>query len=373
MLNRGELQEQISRILAVAKAQGYNIQDVMPNEMLDQLQGVTEIKAARAYVKEIEGREKNLQAQVDKLLIKLKAKEEELTNQPEEFEALMVDLQQAQRQVDFHKGIADDATKRAERYQRKMVDAVEKQTIVDEAALKIERLEAELHNQQAAYLKLAKENAKIAELAEKQREQDQETIDEKNKQLDTLMSHANMVEAESEKFSETFTTLIDTMESEHCIATAAANEKALLLLQTDQLYSAVVSEITPLNRFFDRAVKVLGIYQLLFQALSDPYNHSITSLPRSLDVLMAGAVDDLDIYQNVHRALRAGNIAEEQVRVQLDGIAGNAGRMYSSLDGIKDDVAGFLSRLRSEPDAWWAMKGKFAGGIARKMKRFSIG
>lgn len=316
-------------------------------------------------------RENELQAQVNSLMIKLKEKEAEIADS--EFRATEVDLQQARRQIDFQKAIADDATKRAERYQAQLVNAIKKQAADNEATLKIERLEAQLHHQQIAYFKLVKENAKAAELAEKQREQDQKTIDEKNKQIDDLKSHANLVEAESEQFCSTYTTLIDTLESEHCSATAAANDKATRLLHTDRLYCAIVSEITPLNRFFNRAFNVLGIYQLLFQALSDPSNNAVMGLPSSLDVLMKGAADDLDIYQNVHEARQAGNVAEEQVRAELDGIAANAERMYDTLDSIRNDVEGFLSRLRSEPDAWRAIKGRFTRSIAGTMKRFSMG
>ncbi|CAO2652637.1 Nn.00g009200.m01.CDS01 [Neocucurbitaria sp. VM-36] len=373
MSSQTELLNQISTILAEARAQGYKIQDIMPEEVRTHFHGMEELEAAREYQMELEGRQKSLQAVNNDLLVKLTAKEKECSNKPEDLKALEVDLQQAQRQIDFHKEIADNATKRAERYQRKLADAMEKQATAEEAALKIKRLEASLKTQQVAYLSLVNENVKASELAEKQREHDRMMIDEKNKQLTAMTAYAGVVEAESAQFSESFTALIDTLESEHSSASAAVNDKTMLLCKTEKRYSAIVSEITPLNRFIDRTVNILRYYQVLFQTLSDPSNDSIMGLPYSLNSLMDGAADDLYIYQTVHQALQAGNIAEEQVRVQLDDIAGNVGHIYNSLDIIRGDVALFLSRLRNKPKAWGAMKVTFGGGIARKMKCLSIG
>lgn len=373
MTSQGELLKRMTTICAEAKAHGYKIQEVMPEEVQHQFHEMKELQAARDYIKEVEDRGKDLLARNKELLAKLTAKEAEHAIELEDFAALKVDLQQAQHGIDFHKEIADNATERAERYQRKLADAIEKQVTADKAGFEIDRLQAALHDQQVAYLSLVKENAKASELADQQRKQYQNMLDEKDKQIAALMCHAKSIETESDQFSETLTALIDAIESEHSSATAAVNDKTTLLCQTEKVYSAIVSEITPLRNFYDRTFAILSFYQSLLRKLSDPFDDSIKELPDSLNALMSGAADSLYIYEQVHQTLQTGNIAEEQVRVQLEGIAGNAGRVYKSLDCIKGDVAGFLSRLRREPDTWWEMKGKFALGVGKKMKRFSLG
>ncbi|KAJ4373394.1 hypothetical protein N0V83_003689 [Neocucurbitaria cava] len=373
MTSQGELLKRMSIICAEAKALGYKIQEVMPEEVQHQFHEMKELQAAQDYIKEVEGREQDLLARNKELLAKLTAKEAEHAIELEDFAALKVDLQQAQHGIDFHKEIADNATERAERYQRKLADVIEKQVKADEAGFEIDRLQAALRDQQVAYLSLSKENAKANELADQRRKQDQKMLDEKDKQIAALTCHAKSIETESDQFSETLTALVDALESEHSSATAAVNDKATLLCQTEKVYSAIVSEITPLRKFYDRTFAILAIYQSLFRTLSDPFNDSIKELPDSLDTLMSGAANDLYLYEQVHQALQTGNIAEEHVRVQLEGIAGIAGRIYKSLECINGDVAGFLSRLRREPDAWWEMKGKFALGVGKKMKRFSLG
>ncbi len=367
MSSPGDFQKQLSKILTSAKAQGYKPEEVLPDDMQYHSQVMKGLETARAYIKEVEGREKT--AQTDSLT--KRAKSIDIGDQSEEIEALKVDLQQAQHQIRYYKELAEHATERAERYQRKMAESLEQRNVDKDATKKIERLQAELRAQQAANLKLAKENKKAAELAQKQQKQDQETIQKQSEQLEALNLRVGEVEAESDEMSEAFTNLVDTLESENQSVTAAVNSKSNLLQQTDKIYSAIVSEVTPLSRFFHNIFHILGIYQFVFQTLSDPSSNSIMSLPDSLNLLMDSAADDLYIYNNIHRALQSGGVVEEKVRLQLDQLASNAGKIYNSLDSMKDDMDGFLRRLRSAPDAWMLMKGKF--GVVSKLKRFSTG
>ncbi|KAF1942968.1 hypothetical protein EJ02DRAFT_344448 [Clathrospora elynae] len=353
MSNRGGMQKQLSKILAEAQVQGYKIEDFIPGEMHGLFHGLTELKAAREYIKEVEGREIDLQAENNSLLAKIKAKEEEIENQPEEFKALKVDLQQAQRSIDYYRELVEDAHRRAERYQRNLQNAVKDQTASDEAAAKIERLQTELDQHQIAILKLQIENRKAAEIFDQLREQDAKVMADNSAKL-------AVVETESELFSETLTALIDTLETEHSSAAAAINDKSALLHKTEKLYNVIVSEVTPLNRFFSRTYEILAIYQALFQSLSDPHVLDIVSLPQQLDKLMDGASQDLDNYQGVHGLMLGdAGVAEEQVRLQLSGMALSAGDIFSSLQCIEGDVSGFLGRLHREPNTWLAMKTRF--------------
>jgi chromosome segregation ATPase len=337
--NLGDIQKQLSQILVEAKAQGHKIEDVIPEELQLQFQKMTELKAAREFIKDLESREKDLQAANATLRDKIKAKEAEIENQPAEFKALKVDLQQAHRHIDYYKELAEDSQRRAERYQRSLSNAVRDQIASEEAAAKISRLQTQLQQHQATILTLQEENRRAAETFDQLRTQDAQAMAANAAKLAEALSHASTVESESEQFSETFTTLIENLESEH---------------------NVIVSEVTPLNNFFRRAFSMLQIYQVLFQTLSDPSAPGIPVLPSQLESLMSAAALDLELYESVHSALReAEGVAQEQVREQLQGISGSAAEMLSSFGFIKGNVQMFLARLRRGPGTWAALKATF--------------
>jgi hypothetical protein len=370
MSSFGDMQKRLSHALAEARAQEYKIEEVITERMHDHFQKM-ELKAAREYIEEVEGREKDLQAENSNLLNKLKVKEDEMKDLLEDFKVKEVDLQQALRSINYYKGLAEDSQRRAQRYQRNLAVAVKDQVTSDEAIAKIERLQTQLKQHEATILKLQDENRKVAETFDQLRAQDAKAMEENEAKVAAILSHASAVETESEQFSETFTALIDTLESEHSAAAASLNDKTLLLHKTETLHNVIVSEVTPLNRFFDRTFSMLRIYQVLFQTLSDPYATGIAGLPQQLDALMVGAAVDLELYEGVHGVLCGfGGVAEEHVRLQLHGIWKSANSMLSSLQDIKADVASFLGRIQPEPNTWLAMKARF--GRAGKGKGVSI-
>jgi hypothetical protein len=366
------MQQQLSQLLTTAKAQGYKIEQVVPEELQVHLQEMIELKAAREFINELEGREQGLQAVNASLQQQLQAKQSEIDDQPAESKALQVDLQQAHRSIDYYKKLAEDSQRRAERYQRKLANAVRVQIGADEAAAKIERLQQQVEQQQATISSLQNENLNAAVLFDELRAHDAQIMSTNEAKLAEALSHASTVESESELFSETFTSLIDTLESEHSSAAASLNTKTALLCQQETLCNVLVSEVTPLSRFFTRAYSVLQIYQVLFQTLSDPESSGIASLPPQLDALIADASDDLEQYDGVHAALSGtGGVPEERVRAQLLGLSHSASDMLTSFQFIKHDVHAFLQRVKTEPSAWSALKEKF-GMLAGKSKRSSL-
>ncbi|KAF1829483.1 hypothetical protein BDW02DRAFT_573936 [Decorospora gaudefroyi] len=349
MSSLGDMQRQVSQVLGEAKAQGYKIEDVISEEMQDHFQVMAELKTAREYIREAESREQDLRVENASLFNKLKEKETEIEDQPAEFKALKVDLQQAHRSIDCYKLLADDSQRRAERYQHKLAVAIKDQVDSDALRTKVDRLQTELEQHQTTILRLQDENRKTAEM-----------FDSLQTKLVAVQAQASVVESESEEFSETFAALIDTLERENSSVAASLNNKTMLLQKTETLYNMVASEVTPLNSFCNRAVQMLRIYQGLFQHLSDTRAMDIADLPQKLDDLIAGAVVDLHLYEGIHDTLSGpGGVAEEKVRMELNGIFTSAGEMLGSFNRIKADVVTFLERLHSEPTTWFAMRAKF--------------
>jgi chromosome segregation ATPase len=290
---------------------------------------------------------------------------QEMSALREEFKALRVDLQQAQRRVDLYKGLADDSQTRAERYQRKLADAAKQQTATDEANETIERLQAELEDQQAITIKLSQEycaNNKIAEqkdaiIAEKevviativaythqlekeklQLEQDKvalkNTFEQETDKLKAAMADGEQVSAACES-------LIETLEQETHSATNAVNRNSLV-------NDAFMEQIAPLNRFYNHIYSVLSTYKGLFQKLSDPNFRIGANLSKSLDFGLDAALKELNSFQAVAKVSGDG-LAQGRVCMQVDNMAKTAGNMYVCLEDIRDNVLGFMSRLRNDP------------------------
>jgi predicted nucleic acid-binding Zn-ribbon protein len=367
MSTLGDMQKQLSQVMEEAKSQGYKIEDVIPQSMQNHFSEMSELTAAREYIGQMQARERDLEAGINALRAKLKEKEAEIDDQPAEFKALKIDLQQAHRSIDYYRDLSEDSRRRAERYQRDLSLTVKDQVAYNEVIAKIERLQNELNQYQTTIQRLQRENERAAETFALLRTQDARLIAVHEAQGAAILSHASQIENENEQFNQTFTTLIDNLESEVSSAAASVNDKTALLRQTEILHNAIFSEVAPLNRLFSRAFKMLQIYQRLFQLLSDPYASGVAGLPLELDPLMEGAQQDLYIYNEVHRTVGQGSrLAGEQVRMHLNGISKSASDILDSLNSIKTDVANFLARIKKEPGTWATLKAKF--GISGEKK-----
>ncbi|KAH6872704.1 hypothetical protein BKA58DRAFT_456292 [Alternaria rosae] len=375
MATLGDMKKQLSDIVANVKTKGYQIEDAIPDELRDHFKELSELKIAREFIREIQDREQDLQIHNNVLRAKIKEKEAEIDDQPAEFKALKVDLQQAHRQIEYYRELAEDSRRRAERYERELSLAVTDQAASDEVIARAERLQKELEQLRCTILQLQAENERAAETFTNLRAHDAAIIAANEAKFATILSHTSEVENESEQFSETFTTLIHNLESEVLSASASLNDKAALVQKTETLYNAIVSEAVPLDRFFSRAFRILNIYQILFQSLSDPNRSSTSSLPLELDPLMEGARQDLYVYEQVHQTMcEEPGLAGERARAHLNGIAKSANEMMQSFNSIKADVAMFLARLNREPGTWAAMRARFGGSSKKKGigKRFSM-
>jgi hypothetical protein len=348
-----------------SQTQGYKVEQVIPEELQVQFQEMTELKAAREFIKDLESREQDLLIQNANLSDKLRSKQDEIDNPPAEIESLKMDLQQAHRDIAFYKDLAQNA----ERYLRKLDSTVQAQVASDKAAATIERLQAHVEYQQTIIARLQSENFKQAQLFDQLHGGDMQVMAENNRKAAAALQESSWVEYESEQVTEVYDGLIDTIETSHADTTALLNTRTALLHHQETLYSGVVSEVTPLTRFFTRAFAVLQIYQVLFQTLSDPESSGFTSLPPQIDTLLSNAAEDLEQYVIVHAAL--SGIPEERVRNQLHELSGSANGMLSSFRYINRDVHPFLQRVKSNPIVRAALKAKSVSGSAAS-RRWSL-
>ncbi|KAH7066858.1 hypothetical protein BKA63DRAFT_480318 [Paraphoma chrysanthemicola] len=368
MSGRGSLQKQLSHIMSVAKAEGYRLEEIMPEEILDHFNKMTALKESKEYIKEVESREKDLLAENAGLSKQISLKEAEIDNLPEEFKALKIDLAQALRRCEYYEKLAEDSEIRLERSQHKLTELAKLRSATEDDARKMQRLESELVKHEAAVFKLLEQNRAMADLQDAQQELEQERVDERDARIAELIIHANTLEAEkleavelSDKVSETYDTLIQSLEEETLSAADKLNRHSVSLFQmvksNDQLYSTISSEIAPLTSFFHHASSIMGIYQNTIQHLVDPKCNTFADLPPSIDNTLDAANEDLLRFKEMSLALSNQGLAEEKVRDQVGDLAKLAADMYLMLEGMKSDLTGFLCRLRGDTPAWLASKG----------------
>jgi chromosome segregation ATPase len=344
-ISRSQLQQQLSDIFAAARSNGYQLDEIMPEDVKGQFKGWKKLKAARTCIQEVEAREKELQAANDKLLAELKEKQEELDCKPEETTYLELNVKQLNHQIEYYKKLAEDAHGRADRFHVRLQELTGIQKREDETATQIKHLEAVIQaydKMQASY------------------KQTLATKDEEIAHLTTNMQTIQNDKSAQDEITEACSSLIDTLEAETNRTAIQLNHHSLAMQHNEKQISAAVSELLPLNRFYDRAFAILRIFQLVFQRLADPRAVRITALPaRELDRLFRAADEDLYQYREIHRLMQVEGLAQDAMRLQVEMLGDHAARLHGSLGAMRKDTVGFLERITREPSVWRAMKARF--------------
>jgi phage-related minor tail protein len=375
MTSRGDISRQLSQLVAVINTQDFRFEDVMPDGMQIHFQEIVALKEARVYIKEVECREKELQASNASLLTQLEAKQAEIDDQPEEFKALVVDLQQSQRQIELYKGLADHHEARAERYQRRMEVACKAQTTALAEADKVERLERQLTDYGNSVHKLLQENCTLRDTHQTEHAKHLDIIEQKDAMIVTLINRVSQLEAEqlmadedSNEFNDQCYLLVDEIEQEATIAAEVVNSKSVKLFELqqshDQLCSAVASELAPLIQLYDHVCSIMEAFREIFRCLSDPHTRGVPQIPRSLDGMLDAANDQLFAYQRVSDDIHTQplvqkySLAQQMVIQQVDEIAKAAAHTCMGVEDFKEDISSFLDLLHKHPATWATAKGQ---------------
>ena len=344
-VSRRQLQQQLSDILAAAKSNGYKLEEVVPEEMKSQFSGLVQLKVARARIEEAEAREKKLQAANDKLTAELEEKQQELDCKPGEFTHLELNVKQLNHQIDYYKKLAEDAQSRANRYNSRLLELAAKQKREDDTTTQIQHLQA------------------VIQAYEKMHVSYKHTLSTKDKEIADLTTKMKTIETDKsamDEISEACSSLIDTLEAESNRTAIQLNHHSLAMQRNEKHISAAVSELLPLNRFYDRAFAILRLFQIVFQRLADPRSVRITSMPtRELNILFRAADEDLYQYCEVHKLMQVEGLAQDAMRLQIEMLADHAKRLHGSLGAMRQDTVGFLERIGREPSVWRALKARF--------------
>ncbi|KAL5116082.1 hypothetical protein ACEQ8H_005978 [Pleosporales sp. CAS-2024a] len=368
MPSLGEIKSQLSSLMVSIKAHNFNMEDAMPQEMLAHFHEMSAFTDARAHIKELEAKNEELTNKNGLLQSQLKAKQAEIDYQPAEHRALKVDLQQCELRVEFFKGISEHEQERADRFERKMKEALKSQEAANDDARRIQNLQQALTDGETMAFKLVEENRRLKDHYEAEHDKTLELIKEKEDMCFALRTYANRVEAEkaqadedSEQVNETLNALIDDLEEQTHSAAAEANSKSALFYSqrdfNDKLFSTIVSKLTPLERFYDHAIEILSIYQAIVKSFlkSDPSDAAF--ILSSLEQVMISANNQLSAYDSIstdarnEADLEKYGLAQEAAVSRLDGIAQGAKRMRSNWTTFSFELAALHKRQSKEHHA----------------------
>jgi hypothetical protein len=369
MSSLGDIQRQFSQLLTTIKAQDLKLEDAMPQEMQDHFQDMAALKDTREYIKEIEAKEKDLDAANATLKTQLQAKQAEIDDQPAEFKSLVVELQQVKHRVDYYKNLSEHEQVRAERCERKLKEVTKLQAAADDDARRIQCLQQDVADSEAATFKLLEQNRTLAGQHEAELERLTKLNDDKDNTIFVLRNMVHQLEAEktqvdqsSEEEMDTYGSLLDTLEQEKESASQIANSKTAMFysqqLFNDKLYATIASQLAPLNRFNDCVVDVLGAYQDMFDTFSDPSSLASARIPENVHILLDLADDHLGAYQDISAELQGnselGKYGEAQGAVvhQVNEIARSAAMQLDELNNLGKGVQAFLDRMRGASRPW---------------------
>lgn len=398
MVDRNGYQKQLAALVAVANAHNLRFDEILPNDLKAHVLETDELKRARKYIKELEEREKTLQAENDHLKKELSEKQMAIDNLPTEHEARKIELHQTQRQVEMYKTNSENSSKRADHYRKQLHDIVEQKQAAASAAEKIQNLNIQIEEQQAVIDKLVDDNRKSEVMSEYLRESDLKTLKRKDKQLakkdkmlaelrqqvkDAQSCHATSGDQWTDDTDDTKTLVgdmaedslvlqeqnIDLLQQNLALAhdnQALTDQYVMAKIQISemkaaydcsvaqhcksQLFAAAVSEIKTMNRFYTAAFAVLNNFATAFHATEADFP-SATYMSDQLNA----AQDALAGYVSVKQIVRAvtdglpTDADQVALYAELDSLGASAADSMSSLEVLSTGFWRFLNQLSDDP------------------------
>ncbi|KAJ4288508.1 hypothetical protein N0V90_011745 [Kalmusia sp. IMI 367209] len=361
-----DLKKRMAAILAEATAQNLNLNDVIPSEVQDHFHGVAALRDAKNLIADLEEEKKELMEKTSDLGKQLKEAQQALENIPADQKALKVDLDQANRSVEFYHKLMDAAELRANQYQDKLREALQKQNDVEEHQKKIEMLENGNQALQYSMKNLVKENEngkvisdqmlerkeeKIMALEKCVREKDK-VIMEKDETYEKLIEESSALEKQYER-------LVSMIDTSNCETANRLNITGVHLVAAERLQEAIFAQIQPIRHFYVCANDVLNIYKTVFQQLLNTTEQNVSRLPDRLWENLTAAATSCLVFHKLRDETKFQGVLETTQHMQLTEMVFSAEDMLNSLTAIADDVNQFLSKLDHQPHLWQLIRMKF--------------
>lgn len=362
----GDLRQRMTAVWQEAAISGYRLEDVIPEEMQDHFQNLTELRYAKEYIKDVEERETKLREEKDGLCKALEVEKKKVNELPDDHKQLQHDYKMVEKKAEFYKALMDRAEERANDYHARWQSAQKTQINSEATEMKITALDLENEQLRVNLMKKVQENQAVRDLFHELQARKEAALEEKNTQLTAKQIYITKMEAfyeeqekENDTLEEKYNGLVQDMENENEDCAAALNLKTERLRIAEKHKMAAVSEVKILAKYYQRALQILHIYRSTFQQLLSLDDNKIMWLPDDLQVTLASAQRECEDFDIMHEVMQMEGLNEDEVRGELTVLALSAKKMQECLQVIAGDVSSFLQTLRQKPDLRSIIKLKF--------------
>ncbi|KAF2119979.1 hypothetical protein BDV96DRAFT_641845 [Lophiotrema nucula] len=341
---KSDLRKQLAAICSQAHSNNINFADIIPHEMQDHFSSLRELTAAKAYVKEVEEREKALQSENATLKTDLHGAKQAVADLPDDHKQLKVDLKQAEGRIQFYQGLKEDAEATAESYRRKMVSAMSKQTDSEQAMARIKSLEQECQDLRNSAFKKVKDNRDLLDMLEKAEDKHQKALSEVQaqlqktcEQLSTQEAHLAALEEESDVFERTTGDVLSRMTEEADEVATVVNTQTDYIRHVQACEAAAATEARFLARWLKGFHSISVSYQKVFRDLVELGTQGKVYLPAHLEASIASAKQELDAFDTMSDALNMEDLDNESVketRMELAAMAHSAHNLQALMGTI---------------------------------------
>jgi predicted component of type VI protein secretion system len=363
-ISLGDIRQTIASAYASANAAGYTLEDILPQEVQDHFQNLTQLNDARTYIKEVEEREKALEADNERLAKELREEKKKVEDLPEEHQQRITEVQMLKGNADFTTILMRREEERASDYQARWEKA--QRLVIELQAREKHGAETVLENEQLKrrIIQLLEDNRSLTELYHDLTEQNENELQDKILEVEAMkceVEHYSALNQDNQAIEHTLSGVCEGLESENSDVAAQLNATSQRVHGLERLNNATVSEVKILSRYFHRAFQVLSIYQKIFQDLISLDAKKTLYLPDDLQVTLHSAQNECDSFATMRKMMDLEGLKVDDVRSELDGMAREAYRMQGSLVDIAGDVRAFLHTLERKPDLRSVLRKKFGG------------
>lgn len=346
-----------------------DIGDPLAPELVDQSAEVKEHQDATNYIHDLEKELKEKDERISHLEAQLKQAHQRIEDTAEDQKQLQVDLNQEKISVKFYRRLKDDAEERANAYQKKMMEAFEKEKDVESLHTKMRCLETEVDSLRQSNTEFANKLRFNEEFYHELEKKLLARLDEKEKACLTSVDDLAKQKIRNDQLSEDnrvieeqYQDVMESMESVSINLTADFNASKEHARMVELQLNALISEIKPLCCFYAQASDILSIYEGLIKQILNVTEPNISfspDLPKELSKRQQVCKDSCEAFEIIRSTFAKDNVHQNDDDQQLSELAASAANMDTRMSNINRDMIQFLLALEHRPGIREVIKYKY--------------
>ncbi|KAF2277196.1 uncharacterized protein EI97DRAFT_457904 [Westerdykella ornata] len=359
--NLSEYRNRMLEVWKEALSNGCRPEELIPEEMQDHF--LTKLRNAESLVKDLQEREKLLEAEKAELERALADEKQKVEDMPEEHKQLIVDKQQLERHVECLRIALESEEKRAINFEKRYKAVTERLVVADNHKAKVEAQAAEIERLEDKVHRLYEEKDQLHELNNDLVNKNESGFREQLGHLREALHEADQREHQLQneimslkRIETVYNELVASLESQQLLTEDQMVKEKVHNRQNAQLNIAAVSEIKTITKYFIFALKALNSHATIIETLLGGSNKYLW-LPDDHNKNMQDAADQLAGFVDIRTAID-------------DEYDPDPEEYEETLEEVDKAVQVFLGKLQRKPDRWASFMAKFSPGKLQGGTRF---